>query len=60
MEDDDDTIAKRPDVFGLKLEEMSLEELHSYILNLKSEIGRAQKVISDKKNARGDADSIFK
>jgi uncharacterized small protein (DUF1192 family) len=42
------------------LEELSIEELEDYIVELEAAAGRAREVIKSKKAARGAADSVFK
>lgn len=44
----------------IKLDEMSIEDLQDHVAALKDEIARAEDMISVKKRALGDADSVFK
>ena len=59
--DTDDLEPQRPNLAAAKnLEEMSVEALGEYILELEGEIARVKSAIEVKKAARGAADSFFK
>jgi uncharacterized small protein (DUF1192 family) len=58
--DADDLEPIRPKPEPLNLEEMSIEALSDYIIELEAEIARTRAVIESKQMALSDADSFFK
>ncbi|MCG8508630.1 MAG: DUF1192 domain-containing protein [Rhodospirillales bacterium] len=58
--DTDDLEPIRPKPEPMNLEEMSIEALTDYIVELEAEIGRVRATIEAKKAALTDADSFFK
>ena len=42
------------------LDNLSIEELEEYIVELKGEIARAEQMIAAKRDFRGAADAVFK
>jgi len=61
MTDDEDRSTKRPRRLGpLPLETLGIEELHSYIGELRDEITRVESDIARKQSHRSSADAFFK
>ena len=58
--DADDLEPIRPEPAPKKLDEMSIEALKEYILELEDEITRVREAISLKEVAQSNADSFFK
>jgi len=59
MVDDDEGI-KLNEIELLNLEDMSIEALNDYVIQLNNEIKRVQSEIISKKKARIGAESVFK
>ena len=57
---DDDEGIKRNEIGLLNLEDMSIEALNDYVIQLDIEIKRVQSEIISKKKARIGAESVFK
>lgn len=57
---DDDEGIKRNEIELLNLEDMSIEALNDYVIQLDLEIKRVQSEIISKENARLGAESVFK
>jgi len=58
---DTDDIAPPPAAAPkIKFDEMSIADLQDHVAALKDEIARAEAMIAAKKQAQGDADSVFK
>lgn len=58
VSDDLEPITVQSDIKNLDV--MSIEALHEYIEELKSEIARVESTIREKESARQSADSFFK
>ena len=56
----DDEGIKRNEIELLNLEDMSIEALNDYVIQLELEIKRVQSEIISKENARLGAESVFK
>lgn len=57
---EDEPLANRKKAFEPRLlEAMSVAELEGYVVDLKSEITRAQEAIATKRRVRAGADSLF-
>ena len=57
---DDDEGIKRNEIGLLNLEDMSIEALNDYVIQLDIEIKRVQSEIISKEKARIGAESVFK
>lgn len=57
---DDEPIKQTTSEFPRNLETMSVDEIQSYIIDLKAEITRAEADIAKKENSKAAADSFFK